>query len=126
MGRASSCAQLHSIMRYPEYTELNIVTTSRGDCAVVTAAGTLNSHTAPQLREVIYGLLTEPEIALDISGIKCCDVAGLTVFVNMLRGIYASGASPILVGVQPALLRLLNAIGLTPAASDNRNDWSGA
>lgn len=106
------------------YTELSVVTTSRVGYEVVTAAGTLNGRTATQLREVVYGLLTEPEIALDISKISCCDFAGLTVLVNTLRDVYASGGSTVLVDVQPELLRLLHAIGLAPA-NDHLDEFAG-
>lgn len=105
---------LHSTTRCREDTELRIVTTSRGNYLVVKATGTLNGQTAPQLRDVIYGLLAEPNVAIDILGITCRDVSGLAVFVNTLRRVDGSGEWPGLVGIQASLLRLFQAVGLTP------------
>lgn len=118
MSIFTNVAELRATMRYRESTEWSVLTTSHGRYEVVIVVGPLNMPTATKLRKTLYALFAEPKVAIDISGVTCCNFSGLTVLVDTLRHLHASGGPPLLVGMRSSLLRLFHAVGLTPALHD--------
>lgn len=81
---------------------------------VLTVAGELDHHTAPE----VTGLLLETPfsaqvpVLIDVSDLTYCDSTGITVFISADRRARETGASLVLVGLSADLMHVFRIIGL--------------
>jgi anti-sigma B factor antagonist len=64
------------------------IETPRPGCTIVSAAGEIDAHTAPQLRERIHGLLARGDVrhlVIDLSGATFLDSSALGVMIGALK-----------------------------------------
>ena|SRR5215470_6172089 len=83
-----------------------------GDVTVVALAGSLDSTTAPGLREYLGQLLpSRSPVLLDLSRLSCLSSAGLRVLLVICRQAERNGARLTLAGVPPEVHAVMAATG---------------
>ena len=99
----------------PTSTELVTVDVSTTDAVVrVTAAGEVDSTSAPVLRECLDGILADgaQEFVVDLVGVTFLDSAGLCVLAATHRRATAQGARMRVVAASRAVIRPMQITGL--------------
>lgn len=81
---------------------------------VLTVAGELDHHTAPELAQVITETPFSPDVPLlmEISELTYCDSTGLTVFVSAYDRALKGASRLLLVGMNADLMHLFRIVGL--------------
>jgi len=88
--------------------ELGICTSTRGSTVVVALAGDIDIHTAPQLDELLAGLLTEgrTEVVVDLAGVSFLDSSALGVLIAAQRDLAAAGGGLRLAAPRPQVRKV--------------------
>lgn len=96
------------------YVDLNVSTQQQAGHVVVTAAGEIDLHTAPQLQTELSDQLRAgaDRLIVDLTGVDFCDSTGVNVLLASLRKAQEQGGSLCLVGLQPAVRKVLGITGL--------------
>lgn len=94
--------------------DLEIDTREHGDWWVVSVHGEVDIASAPRLREVIIGLVTEghTEIIVDLEGVDFLDSTGLGVLVGALKRVRTHGGDLRLVCTTPRVCKVFEITGL--------------
>ena len=81
---------------------------------VLRVEGELDFGTAPELRQVVTGLVLAPgqRLVLDLEHLAFCDSSGITAFIVARNHATAAGADVALVAVPGPVLRVLRVTGL--------------
>jgi len=81
---------------------------------VLAVAGELDSHSSPQLRTTLLGLVADgdEDVVVDLAGVSFCDSTGLGVLVGAHRRMAASERTLAVRSVRPAVRHLLEVSGL--------------
>jgi anti-sigma B factor antagonist len=89
-------------------------TRTEGPWTVVVAAGELDLHTSPALREHLLGLVQQgvDHVALDLSQVDFMDSSSLGSLVTCLKRIRERDGRLVLVGVTGTPMKVLNLTGL--------------
>lgn len=96
--------------------ELTVNVTAENENQVVIAIeGEIDAHTAPQLREELFGvdLGKVKEAVLDMSNVGYMDSTGIGVIVAFYKNGIAKDSEVKLVGLSPRLKRLFDITGLS-------------
>jgi anti-sigma B factor antagonist len=90
------------------------VEVTEGDPPTVTLVGEVDPHTAPQLAEVLSGLVAGGATALriDAARLDFIDSSGLRVLVEAHRSLGSTPDSLVLTDLSPTFRRLLEVTGL--------------
>ncbi|MGA4845810.1 STAS domain-containing protein [Streptomyces sp. G5(2025)] len=86
----------------------------RPGIVLLTVAGELDHHTAPELAQALQKVPFAPGSALviNLSGLTYCDSTGITVLVTTYHRAEAAGCSLSLAGLSRELTRIFHIIGL--------------
>ncbi|MFI0240617.1 STAS domain-containing protein [Streptomyces sp. NPDC016845] len=81
---------------------------------VLTVAGELDHHTAPEVTQVLQQTPFTPDtpVVLDLAGLTYCDSTGITVLVSAYNRSRESGTPLVLAAVRDDLMRVLQIVGL--------------
>lgn len=93
---------------------LTIESSTDGALASVTLNGELDVHTAPQVAQVLEGVLDNGATTLDIdvAKLRFCDSSGIQVLVQARERALAADGRVRLVGVQGTVEKVLSVTGL--------------
>jgi anti-sigma B factor antagonist len=97
-----------------------VETSTQRGWTVISVGGELDLYTAPQLQDVVTGVLEAdgPRIAIDLTDVGFVDSSGLGVIVACLTGARDRGGDLVLVAPPTSsLTRLLTLIGLDATIS---------
>jgi anti-sigma B factor antagonist len=97
-----------------------VETRTQGGWTVISVGGELDLYTAPQLQDVVTGVLEAdgPRIAIDLTDVGFVDSSGLGVIVACMTGARDRGGDLALVAPPASsLTRLLTLIGLDTTIS---------
>ncbi|MER5876572.1 MULTISPECIES: STAS domain-containing protein [unclassified Streptomyces] len=88
--------------------------THAGGATVLTVAGELDHHTAPDLARVITETPFSADVPLlmEISELTYCDSTGLTVFVSAYDRALKASSRLLLVGMTADMMHLFRIVGL--------------
>lgn len=96
------------------YVDLNVSTRQQENHVVVAPIGEIDLHTAPQLQTELSDQLRAgaDRLIVDLTGVDFCDSTGVNVLLAALRKAQEQGGSLCLVGLQPAVRKVLGITGL--------------
>lgn len=99
--------------------ELTLSTREVGDSSVIVVGGEVDVYTAPQLDEVLSGLIEggHSKLVVDLSGVQFLDSTGLGVLVKGLKRAKESGGSLSVVAVSDRITKVFRITGLDAAIS---------
>lgn len=94
--------------------ELSLDSRSEGSWTVVQAAGELDLHTSPQLRDRVLELTESGtrRIAIDLGGVTFMDSSSLGVLITCLKRVREQDGNLVLVGVNGPPIKVLTLTGL--------------
>ncbi len=94
--------------------DLTLATQTRGDFIVIAVGGEIDVYTAPQLRELVVGLVDEGQVQLicDLSEVQFLDSTGLGVLVGALNRVRAHEGTLSLVVTEERILKVFEITGL--------------
>ena len=94
--------------------EFTVDVSQHEGCTVVTAAGELDVHTAPALKEQLDVLsrAASPALVVDLGEVGFIDSTGLGVLVSTLKHVREAGGSLDVVVSAPRVLRVFALTGL--------------
>ena len=93
--------------------ELDLSTTSKGTCAVVTVDGEIDLDNASDLSEVALAAMQEigPSVVLDLSGVTFMDSTGLKVLLAVHKRAELAGGRLVLAGPTRSVNRVVGITG---------------
>ena len=91
--------------------------TTRGDMAVLTIRGNLDSLTVPDIRPVIEKLVQAgtTKVALDLEALEVIDSSGVGAIVSLFKRVRSMGGDVKIVGVRGQPREILRLLGLERA-----------
>jgi len=92
--------------------ELGIEVVHHGDVPVVKVAGELDMSTAPDLSDVLDGLVAEPKVVVDLAELEFIDSTGLSALLGAHRAMQARGGVLELRSPQPMVVSVVETTGL--------------
>ena len=96
---------------------LKIALDEQSPLLTITLSGRLDSNTAPDLDEVLNGVLTNTTIArltFDLGQLVYLSSAGVRCFVRARKAIEPRGGNVVIVNPQPAVLKVLDIVKAIP------------
>jgi anti-sigma B factor antagonist len=102
--------------RVPDRTETAdlCVTVGPGPAVVVEIRGEIDIQSAPELRDELLRVIRQygPRLALDLTGVRFMDCAGLNVLLATRRRALLEQGSVRVVRASPQVLRMISLLGL--------------
>src|SRR3954467_4723082 len=94
---------------------ISIDVEDRQGWAIVTVKGEIDIRTAPELRDVLAGLLDKgaERLVVDLEGVEFLDSTALSVMVGAHKRLVRKGEGLDLVCTREPILRVLNVTGLS-------------
>ncbi|WP_307797824.1 STAS domain-containing protein [Streptomyces laculatispora] len=95
-------------------TQLNVHTRALPCGPVMTMAGELDHHSAPEVRDLLPGLslVTGQRLLVDLGGLTFCDSSGITVLLAARNHALAARATIALIAVPDRVRRIFSIVGL--------------
>jgi len=96
---------------------LKIALDEQSPLLTITLSGRLDSNTAPELDEVLNGILTNTTIArltFDLGQLVYLSSAGVRCFVRARKAIEPRGGNVVIVNPQPAVRKVLDIVKAIP------------
>jgi anti-sigma B factor antagonist len=101
--------------------DFSLVVERNGHGPVVRVTGEIDLATAPELRECLEGLDGQA-VTIDFSAVTYMDSTGINLLVSALRRAHdRGGVAPVLRGVQPNQMRVLELTGVAELLTFDRN-----
>lgn len=92
---------------------LSVATELRGDIALISAAGEVDAHTAPELRSALDAVISPgAKVVVDLTGVTFLDSTGLGVFVVSLKHLREVDGTLDVVITSPRVLKVFTLTGL--------------
>ena len=96
----------------PGAADFSIDTRSEGAATVVSVAGELDVHSAPQLAAVLESAAPAPAVVVDCSRVGFMDSTGLSVFVTAHQRAREAGTRLDVVVAEPAVRKVFAITGI--------------
>lgn len=95
-------------------TQFDVRTRNTPSGPAVQLVGELDHHSAPQVRDLLPGLVVQEgqQLVVDLAGLTFCDSSGITVLIAARNHALASRATVALAAVPDHVSRIFRIVGL--------------